>query len=340
MIMEPYSPSQVERIDDFIEQRPLNQKSRLTYWHTLRRFYRWIHDHGVDYDFIKFKDIQAFFNELEKQNRSDLTQYNYRSIVQLHFKWLHENNLIAYDVSKSIRIGKRDYNIFRKRPLTADEAAQLLAVIKPETIIGQRDYALISLLLLNGIRVIECNRLDIGDIGHGTIKIQRKGRHTKGDVLRLTATSQQALTRYIAERGTSRYDQPVFVSHSHRSMNQRLTTKAISAIVKKYLEQIGINEKQVTAHSLRHTAATLLLKNRVGQNDLQGFLGHASFETSKHYIRWAEGQRIFDLNLPEKLEQIIFNPTNHVNYALKDIERQKRPFKEVENIMIKGHAGI
>ncbi|GAE02631.1 phage integrase [Clostridium botulinum B str. Osaka05] len=73
--------------------------------------------------------------------------------------------------------------------------------------------------------------------------------------------------------------------------NNRIATKAIQNIVKKYIITSGLDPKYISTHKLRHTAATLMYKyGRVDIRSLQQILGHESVATTEIYTHIDEHQ--------------------------------------------------
>lgn len=81
---------------------------------------------------------------------------------------------------------------------------------------------------------------------------------------------------------------PLFASTSNNT-GGRMTTKSISETVKKCFDYVGISSDRLTAHSLRHTAATLNLKagKKAGVVDIleqtRQLLRHSKIETTLIY---------------------------------------------------------
>ena len=65
------------------------------------------------------------------------------------------------------------------------------------------------------------------------------------------------------------------------SSRQRLSTQGIANIISQFRKDARI-ERNITPHMLRHTVATLLLRNGVDIRVVQEFLGHASTATQRY----------------------------------------------------------
>lgn len=109
-----------------------------------------------------------------------------------------------------------------------------------------------------------------------------KGQEEKADRVRIGTRLREILQMYLATIDTSEKDSPLFMSKARRNMNQRLTTLSISRIAKNALRRYGIDDRQVTAHSLRHTAATIALKT-LPIDEVSKFMRHSSINTTMIY---------------------------------------------------------
>jgi integrase/recombinase XerD len=54
--------------------------------------------------------------------------------------------------------------------------------------------------------------------------------------------------------------------------------------VQRYVQRVGI-KTHVTAHSLRHTCATHMLRGRASIRHIQALLGHGRLDTTQIYTR-------------------------------------------------------
>jgi len=78
------------------------------------------------------------------------------------------------------------------------------------------------------------------------------------------------------------------------SAGERLSTQSMANIIGKCRRAAGIN-RHITPHMLRHTVATLLLRNGMDIRVVQEFLGHASIATTQRYTHVAKEHLIGEL---------------------------------------------
>ena len=77
--------------------------------------------------------------------------------------------------------------------------------------------------------------------------------------------------------------EPLFVSYGRNSRGRRLSFRSISRIVKQAMAAVGLVSPRLTAHSLRHTAVTLALKEGATLQQVQQFARHRQIETTLRY---------------------------------------------------------
>lgn len=143
-----------------------------------------------------------------------------------------------------------------------------------------RDLALVDLLFATGMRVGEASALDVRDyfIREAVFRVQGKGGR---DRLAFVVDEQtvQIQRAHMEARARVRTDSPaLFVNAS----GGRLSTQGITNVIARLRRQARIR-RHVTPHMLRHTVATLLLRNGVDIRVVQEFLGHASIATTQRY---------------------------------------------------------
>ena len=93
-----------------------------------------------------------------------------------------------------------------------------------------------------------------------------------------------AIREYLLERGQVSEDAPLFASCSRRNKGRRLTTMTVSGAAKRAMVQAGYVSPRLTAHSLRHSAATLALQGGMSLEDVKEFMRHSSINVTLVYI--------------------------------------------------------
>ena len=143
-------------------------------------------------------------------------------------------------------------------------------------------------MLRTGLRCVEVIRANVEDIafkgGQRILKVWGKGRNEKDNFVVLTDKAYYPIKKYLDSRGSTTLKEPLFASISNRNLYGRLITRTISKICKEGFRAIGIDGKEYTARSLRHTTAVMLLKNG-SLADVQSVLRHSSPATSQIYTK-------------------------------------------------------
>ena len=88
----------------------------------------------------------------------------------------------------------------------------------------------------------------------------------------------------MKSRGALKSKEPLFTSVSNNNSGGRLSTRSISKIAKEGLKAIGLNDRNFTAHSLRHTTACSLIRSGASLEEIQGVLRHTNPATTQIYL--------------------------------------------------------
>ncbi len=157
-----------------------------------------------------------------------------------------------------------------------------LAQAQKNPLRAARDYALLTVLLYTGLRRAEAANLQWGDIlveGAHTVALLRDTKSGHEQHVKLSGRVREAL-QALSDAYDGQFDY-VFVSLCEKqSYGQRIRPSSISRIVRQYGERIGLS---ITAHSLRHTCATLALEGGASVQQVQSHLRHANVTTTMRY---------------------------------------------------------
>lgn len=154
-----------------------------------------------------------------------------------------------------------------------------------------RDRAIATLFFYSALRLEELTALDADDLAISARKGRVIVRSGKGDAYRevaLNAEAREALEGWISER-RARFgggDPALFVGRE----GGRLTTRAVDLIVRRLGEEAGL-EAPFSAHVLRHTCLTKLVRNGNDLVMVAEIAGHKRLETTHRYTLPSEADR-------------------------------------------------
>jgi integrase/recombinase XerD len=155
-----------------------------------------------------------------------------------------------------------------------------------------RDFALTDLLFATGMRVGEVSGLDIRDffVREAAFRVQGKGGRDRLAFIvdEETVRLQRA---YLEARASIKTESPALFLNASC---QRLSTQGITNVIARLRRGARI-KRHVTPHMLRHTVATLLLRNGLDIRVVQEFLGHASIATTQRYTHVTKEHMVREL---------------------------------------------
>jgi integrase/recombinase XerC len=147
---------------------------------------------------------------------------------------------------------------------------------------SSRDQALALLLFYTGIRIGECAALDVDDLLLSARRGQVIVRSGKGDSYReipLNAQVRPALKAWLQERRQQLplIDTPALFLNRQ---SQRLSSRSIDLVLRRLGERVGLT---LSAHTLRHTCLTALVRQGTDLMLVAEIAGHRRLETTRRY---------------------------------------------------------
>lgn len=264
-------------------------KTLRTYTVAIRDFESWTFARGItaptEQDIKTYKaELAQRINDRTGKPYSASTVQLYVGTVKRFFKWTAKRGLypdVAADVKAPApgRAHKKDY-------LTSKQVRDILATTDGETEKDLRDYAIIRLMVTTGLRTIEVVRANVEDLrvldDTTVLYVQGKGCADKSELVEIPAELEDAIRAYFKARGNVKESEPLFTGVGQRERT-RMRSESISRIVKTAMRKAGIDDSRHTAHSCRHTAATLNLLNGGTLEETQQLLRHAHMNTTLIY---------------------------------------------------------
>ena len=279
--------------DRLVIQRQASANTIAAYRDTLRLLLGWLADTTgtqpfmVDLGQLDAATITAFLTYLQDERGNSTTTRNARltAIRSLFGHAALQAPEHAELIARVLAIPPKRCDRAMVCFLTASEVEVLLDAPDRTRWHGRRDHALLAVACQTGLRVSELIALTgddvhLGDGAHVRCNGKgRKQRHTP-----LTRQTVTILTVWNAEVGGGD-DRPLFPTRS----GTPLSRDAIARLVANHAATAttrcpSIAGKNVTPHTLRHSAAMGLLHAGVDTSVIALWMGHASPESTQAYL--------------------------------------------------------
>lgn len=289
-------------------------QSEKTYRGAIRQLYHWLAEQGKSVLNATDKDLFAWLESLRASKAASTVQ-TYLVAARLFFAFLSKQGVIGNNPAEGMKAGVKTNREHKRDYLTTAQVKEMFAAMPAVSVKDKRDRALVALMVTAGLRCCEVQRAQYGDLrvvgDSHVLWIQGKGRSEKDSYVKVSPTALQFLREYLAARfgGKAIKDSDyLFVSTSRNHIaaydaNDMLSTQAVRAIVKDAMKAIGLNDSRHSAHSLRHTAATLALKAGEDLTNVQAMLRHTNISTTLIYSHALEREKI---NPERTIDNVLF----------------------------------
>lgn len=276
----------------------LSDNTRRSYRGAVLNFVRWCDLHGygaLPADPPVLADYLA--DLMMSGKRASTAKLHASAIAYEHRRFSFDSPTESYLVSAVLRGAKRLRGgyVNRKRPVTADEIAELLQRI-PTNMIGKRDKALIVLGFAGALRRSELAAIRLEDLEFTQPGLTLKIRSSKTDLerqgvvigipegRRLNAIS--ILRDWITAAGITRgaLFRPVY---GNTVLSRSVTPLLVSRILKRHLAEMGRDPTLYGSHSLRVGFITSAAENGVSAERIMDHSRHATIENVRAYVRRA-----------------------------------------------------
>jgi len=231
--------------------------------------------------------VGAFLEHLEAERGNSVRTRNAR-LAAIHSLFAYaalRHPEHAASIQRVLAIPSKRFDRELVTYLTETEAGALLEACDRSTWTGRRDHAMFLLAVQTGLRVSELIGLTCADLvlARGAhVHCAGKGRKERRTPL-LPATVA-VLKVWLAERGGDPCD-PLFPTSTGRALSRDAVEHRIAkhtAVAARRCRSLAA--KQVTVHTLRHSAAMRLLASGVDITVIALWLGHEDIATSQIYL--------------------------------------------------------
>ncbi|HUT57374.1 MAG TPA: tyrosine-type recombinase/integrase [Phycisphaerae bacterium] len=248
-------------------------------------FTRYLAERGVaNLGAIRPDAIQGFITSLGgRYHRKTMCQFC--SVLRGFLRYLYRQGITCKDLSPLVT-GPR---LFRQeecpRFLTRSEAQEVLSAVDRQTPQGRRDYAMLCLLLVYGLRGIEVIRLQLDDIDWRNEELRVRSRKAGNNTIYpLSSSAGNAILAYLRNGRPTSTDRQVFLS-TKPPFPPLAYTCALGCLTRKYMAQAGVRVERPGTHTFRYSCAQRLLDEGTPLKSIGDYLGHRSLESTQRYTK-------------------------------------------------------
>jgi integrase/recombinase XerD len=274
--------------DEMFSAELRNPHTRRAYLHAVRQFLNWCELHDLELRQVTPGLVGIYYDELAA---SIPTKKQHLSALRCFFDRLVLRHAVVLNPAASVR-GERYQLLEGKTPeITVDQERALLKSVRPTTVEGLRDRAIIATLIYTAARIGAVAGLMTGslheDAGQNYLRLLEKGGKVRNIPVR--EDLERYLTVYLTGAGldAASAESPLFRRLTRKTRVLKvtgMTADDMGRMIKQRMSSIGLPEP-LSPHSFRVATLTDLLSQGVSLEDVQELAGHADPRTTRLYDR-------------------------------------------------------
>lgn len=292
----------------FLKDREYSKDTQTGYMHDIKHFLSNLQ--GKKMNEVTEIDVMNHLTKIREAGAGARYRNRCQSAIRLFFKVMVRFNMAKLNPAMSIEKAKVEKNripTFLEKPIL-DACIQL---VHGKYMI--RDVSIIALMAYAGLRVSEIVRMNINDFNSSTSLLSVLGKGDKWRYIPLQPDLSSLLQLYLTERvipKNKKDSMAFFVSQFGRRISKRMVQsiaeKTFSLLVEKYPHLQGV---PLSAHKLRHSFATNLLRAGIDLRTVQELLGHEDISTTQIYTHVMDETKQQAMNkirphLPQSVHQL------------------------------------
>ncbi len=236
--------------------------------------------------------IKGYLKKLSGAGMAPSTSARRLSALRQFFKFLHGEGVRDDDPSSIIDSPRQGRSL--PKYLSEDEVEALLdKAAEKEGAEGIRLVAMLELLYATGLRVSELVGLPLAALSRDGRLLIVRGKGDKERMVPLSEPARDAVETYkqkaregfLPKGRKALGERWLFPS---RSKQGHLTRARFAQLMKELAVEVGIDQRRVSPHVLRHSFASHLLAHGADLRSLQQMLGHADIATTQIYTHVLE----------------------------------------------------
>ncbi|WP_297613123.1 tyrosine-type recombinase/integrase [uncultured Sutterella sp.] len=266
----------------------LNEKTVYKRIRTIERFLIYLKTTGQSIKSINFETPKKYCDWDEKA--SPYKKYESLMSFRRFFHWLFQKKILDKDYSNFTYAIKKPPREREAKVYTPEQVKKILSSIDLSSYTGKRDYLIILMAALYGLRVSELATIKCSDIDWKNNVIHLHQIKTKNniDLPLLPEVGNAIIDYYKNSRPKTSATNNLFVSYHNPTFGKELSNGSISNIFNNVLKLSGIKNwwlEKHGLHNLRFSLATNLLQANTPSTVIQQILGHQNISTTMEYVK-------------------------------------------------------
>jgi integrase len=270
------------------------------YVHDWQQFRAWCEQNGLPALPASPQAVVLYGADLVKNHGKKLNTLSRRlaAISQVHQQAGLDSPTRTWPVKQFLQGLRREMGVapVRKRPVLVDDLKRILAQL-PDSLLGQRDRALLLLGFTGAFRRSELVAIDAADLEPApdglivTIRRSKTDQDAEGRKVGIPRGREAPSCAVLALetwRATANIQSGalfrVMNRHGH-VLDKRLSGEAVALVIKRSVEKLGYDAAQFAGHSLRAGLATSAAAAGKSERAIMNQTGHRSVTTVRRYIR-------------------------------------------------------
>lgn len=222
---------------------------------------------------VTTNDLEEFLEALQKKGQAPTSRSRRYYTLRSFFNYAYKKGFVQRNIALSIDPPKLQQK--ERTYLSENEVMKLVNEIEHPLI-----QTVVLTLYYTGLRISECLNLTMQDVDFGTKEIHVvAGKGNKDRTVPIADKLLPVLIDYVQLQRPNVKSNYFFATSKTGMLSPVYVNRVLDETVKK----LGW-KKKVTAHILRHTFASQLVKKGVNAVKIQKLLGHSSLKVTSIYL--------------------------------------------------------
>lgn len=279
----------------------LGEHTLCSYQKILRRLAGFLHSRGVvQVADVVAADLDAWCQQSASQGLARSTQVCYASTVHGFFRQCHVRGWTLRNPAVDLAVPDDADDDLPPSPLSEQQVLAIFAGLPRATVTDLRVMAHLELLYSCALRLSESLSLDVDDCDFDRRIVHvRSGKGGRSRHVLLMPRTLAVVQDYLAVRRS------LLRGPDHGALlldprGRRVPETNVRDLFRRLNRYLPVGVLHIHPHLFRHSLAVHLLRGGADIRHVQVFLGHASLETTKIYLRMVPGhlKEVYDKAMP------------------------------------------